>query len=46
MVPYDRTLLTKQTASGDPAEWKLRSEQYLQDADIDVKLKTSAFSVN
>lgn len=45
-VPYDRTLLTKATAVGDPSQWKLRSDQYLQDADIDVKLETSAYSVN
>lgn len=46
MVPYDRTLLTKATAVGDPNNWKLRSEKFLEDADIDVKLKTSAYSVN
>ena len=45
-VPYDRTLLTKATAVGDPANWKLRSEQYLSDADIDVTLKTSVYSIN
>lgn len=45
-VPYDRTLLTKATAVGDPANWKLRSDQYLADADIDVTLKTSVYSVN
>lgn len=44
-MPYDRTLLTKATAVGDPANWKLRSDAYLSDADIDVKLKTSVYSV-
>jgi NAD(P)H-nitrite reductase large subunit len=39
-------LLTKATAVGDPANWKLRSDQYLADADIDVTLKTSVYSVN
>ena len=45
-VPYDRTLLTKAVAVGDPSKWKLRSDQYLEDADIDVKLETQAYSVN
>lgn len=45
-VPYDRTLLTKATAVGDPNNWKLRSEQYLGDADIDVKLDTTVVKID
>ena len=45
-MPYDRTLLTKVIAVGDPSKWKLRSDEYLTNADIDVKLSTSAYSVN
>ena len=45
-APYDRTLLTKAVAVGDPSKWKLRSDEYLSDADIDIKLETQAYSVN
>ena len=46
MIPYDRTLLSKALPVGDPNKWVLRPEEYLKDADIDYKLKTSVFSVN
>ena len=46
MIPYDRTLLSKALPVGDPNKWVLRPEEYLNNADIDYKLKTSVFSVN
>lgn len=46
LVPYDRTLLTKATVVGDPNNWKLRSDQYLNDADIDVKLDATVVRLN
>ena len=38
IVPYDRTLLSKVLATGDASNFKLRKEDFLQNADIDVKL--------
>lgn len=46
MVPYDRTLLTKALPTGDATKFKLRSEEFLKNADIDYKLSTYVKSVN
>ena len=46
MVPYDRTLLTKVLPSGDASKFKLRSDDFLKNADIDFKLKTKAESID
>ena len=40
MVPYDRTLLTKVLPTGDASKFKLRSDEFLKNADIDYKLST------
>ena len=45
-MPYDRTLLSKAVATGDPSKWTLRPKEYLEEADIDYKLSTGVFSVN
>jgi nitrite reductase/ring-hydroxylating ferredoxin subunit len=42
IVSYDRTLLTKVLPTGDATKFKLRSDDFLKDADIDFKLKTRA----
>ena len=36
-MPYDRTLLSKAIAGGDPEKWTLRPEEYLKEADIEYK---------
>jgi len=46
MVTYDRTLLTKVLPTGDASKFKLRSEDYLKNADIDFKLSTRVESVD
>lgn len=46
MVAYDRTLLTKVLPMGDASKFKLRSDDFLKNADIDYKLKTRVESVN
>jgi len=46
IVPYDRTLLTKVLATGDANKFKLRDENFLKEADIDVKLGVKAQSVD
>jgi NAD(P)H-nitrite reductase large subunit len=46
MVTYDRTLLTKVLPTGDASKFKLRSEDYLKNADIDFKLSTKVESVD
>jgi len=48
VVPYDRTLLSKMVATGNPDNWALRPDDYLKDADIDYKLggKGAVFSIN
>lgn len=46
LVPYDRTLLTKVLATGDASKFKLRNEEFLQNADIDVKLNTRVEGVD
>lgn len=46
MVAYDRTLLTKVLPSGDASKFKLRSDEFLKNADIDFKLGTKAESVD
>jgi alkyl hydroperoxide reductase subunit AhpF len=45
-IPYDRTLITKALAVGDSSKWSLRPEEYLKNADIEYKLKSSAFNIN
>jgi NAD(P)H-nitrite reductase large subunit len=45
-IPYDRTLITKALAVGDSSKWALRPEEYLKNADIEFKLKASAFNIN
>ena len=42
LVPYDRTLLTKVIATGDAQKFKIRDEEFLKKADIDVKLGVRA----
>jgi apoptosis-inducing factor 3 len=44
-LPYDRTLLSKAIATGDASKWDLRPQEFLSDADIDVKLNSNAFCV-
>ena len=46
MVPYDRTLLSKAVAVGDAKKWALRDPGFLEEADIDCKLKSAVFSIN
>lgn len=46
VVPYDRTLLSKALPVGDASKWSLRSNEFLNNADIDVKLGQRAESVN
>jgi nitrite reductase/ring-hydroxylating ferredoxin subunit len=46
MVSYDRTLLTKVLPSGDASKFKIRSDDFLKNADIDFRLKTRAESVD
>ena len=46
MVAYDRTLLTKVIASGDASKFKIRSDEFLKNADIDFKLSTRVDSVD
>lgn len=46
MVAYDRTLLTKVIATGDASKFKLRSDDFIKNADIDFKLSTRADSVD
>ena len=45
IVPYDRTLLSKALAVGDANKWTLRPPEFLDNADIDIKLKSGVFSV-
>lgn len=42
LVPYDRTLLTKVIATGDAQKFKIRDEEFLKKADIDVRLGVKA----
>lgn len=46
MVTYDRTLLTKILPTGDAHKLKLRSDEFLKNADINFKLNTRAEKVN
>ena len=46
VIPYDRTLITKALTVGDSSKWALRPEEYLKAADIEYKLKASAFSID
>ena len=46
MVTYDRTLLSKVLATGDASKFKLRSEDFLKNADIDFRLSTRVESVD
>ena len=46
MVAYDRTLLTKVLPAGDASKFKLRSDEFLKNADIDFKLSTKVESVD
>lgn len=46
IVAYDRTLLTKILPIGDGSKNKLRSEDFLKNADIDFMLKTWVSGVN
>ena len=45
MVPYDRTLLSKGLATADSSKFALRPTEFLDEADIDCKLKSSVFSI-
>ena len=36
IVPYDRTALSKAVATGDASQFKLRSDEFLKEAAIDV----------
>jgi NAD(P)H-nitrite reductase large subunit len=46
MVAYDRTLLTKVLPTGDASKFKLRSDEFLKNADIDFVLKTRAETID
>jgi NAD(P)H-nitrite reductase large subunit len=46
LIPYDRTLLTKALPVGDATKFKLRNEDFLKNADIDLKLGVKADSVD
>lgn len=46
IVAYDRTLLTKVLPTGDATKFKLRSDDFLKNADIDFILSTRADSVD
>ena len=46
MVAYDRTLLTKVLPTGDASKFKLRSDEFLKDADIEFRLGTKAEGVD
>mmetsp|Transcript_12891 Transcript_12891/g.16556 ORF Transcript_12891/g.16556 Transcript_12891/m.16556 type:complete len:402 (-) Transcript_12891:113-1318(-) len=45
MIPYDRTLLSKALAVGDSSKMTLRPAEFLEEADIDYKLKKRVFSL-
>lgn len=42
-MPYDRTLLSKALAGGDASKWALRPQEFLDEAEIDIKLGGDAF---
>ena len=46
MIPYDRTLLSKALAVGDPSKWTLRDQNFLSEADIDCRIKSPVFNIN
>lgn len=46
LVPYDRTVLTKGLPNADATKLKLRDEEYLQNADIDIRLRVRAEAVD
>jgi NAD(P)H-nitrite reductase large subunit len=46
MVAYDRTLLTKVLPTGDASKFKLRSDEFLKNADIEFRLGTKAEGVD
>jgi NAD(P)H-nitrite reductase large subunit len=46
IVTYDRTLLTKVLPTGDANKFKLRSDEFLKNADIDFVLSTRAESID
>jgi NADPH-dependent 2,4-dienoyl-CoA reductase/sulfur reductase-like enzyme len=46
LVPYDRTLLSKGLPNVDASKLKLRDEDYLRNADIDIRLGVRAESVD
>jgi NAD(P)H-nitrite reductase large subunit len=46
MVAYDRTLLTKVLPTGDASKFKIRSDDFLKNADINFKLGTQAQSID
>jgi len=45
MIPYDRTLLSKALAVGDASKWSLRPTEFLNEADIETKLKKQVFKI-
>jgi NAD(P)H-nitrite reductase large subunit len=45
-LPYDRTLLSKALPMGDASKFELRSSDFLNEHDIDFKLKSRAWKID
>jgi hypothetical protein len=41
MLPYDRTLLTKALAVGDPSKWLMRDQAFIDEHEINFKLNST-----
>ena len=46
ILPYDRTLLSKATAVGDPNKWLLRDQEFFNEYGIDFKLGSKVQSID
>ena len=46
MLPYDRTLLSKALAVGDPSKWQMRDQAFLDEYGINFKLNSAVRSID
>jgi len=46
MLPYDRTLLSKALAVGDPSKWLMRDSAFNEEHGINYKLNSSVKSID
>lgn len=46
LLPYDRTLLSKAAAVGDPNKWLLRDQEFFNEYGIDFKLDSKVQSID